>query len=437
MAEETGQRASTRAKTAPDPEDPRKPDSLTEIEKPSWKYVGLKTLREFTADQCTDLAAALTYYGVLAVFPALLAFVSLLGLFGDPQQTTDALLDLVGGLVPADTLEAVREPIESIASAPAAGLGLFVGIAGALWSASGYVGAFARAMNRIYAIQEGRPVWKLRPITLGVTVVAILFAVIAAVLLVVSGPIAENVAATIGVGGAGLLVWNIVKWPILAVLAALVVALLYYATPNVQQPKFRWMSLGALVALLVWVIASAGFAFYAANFSSYDETYGSIGGVIVFLLWIWISNLALLFGAELDAELERGRELQAGIAAEEHIQLPPRDTKVSDKAAKQHRKDVAAGRALRGQVDPVGVSQEIADEEKKNAAAEKKAAAAEKKAKSRGTREEQEAALKRAGLALHATSLAQTKGILDSAKLARRADRKALKLQKKRARKNK
>ena len=416
MAEETGQRASVREKTAPEPEDPRKPDSLTEIEKPSWKYVALKTVREFTADQCTDLAAALTYYGVLAVFPALLAFVSLLSLFGDPQQTTDGLLDLVGGLVPSSTLEAVREPLESITSAPAAGLALLIGIAGALWSASGYVGAFARAMNRIYAIQEGRPVWKLRPITLGVTVVAILVAVVAAVLLAVSGPIAENVATSIGVGDAGLLFWNIIKWPILAVLAALVVALLYYATPNVKQPKFRWMSLGALVALLVWVIASAGFAFYAANFASYDETYGSIGGVIVFLLWIWISNLALLFGAELDAELERGRELQAGFAAEEHIQLPPRDTKVSDKAARQHKKDINAGRALRG-ADPI--------EEPK----------APKK-KDRGTREEQEAALKRAGLALHATSLAQTKGILDSAKLARRADRKALKLQRKLARKN-
>lgn len=409
MAQETGQNASTRERTAPDPEDPRKVDSPTQITKPSWKYVALKTVREFTADQCTDLAAALTYYGVLAIFPALLAFVSLLGLFGDPQQTTDALLDLVGGLVPSSTLEAVREPIESITSAPAAGLGLFVGIVGALWSASGFVGAFARAMNRIYGIQEGRPAWKLRPITFGVTIVAILVAVIAAVLLVISGPIADNVAAAIGIGDVGLLVWNIAKWPILGVLAALVVALLYYAAPNVQQPKFRWMSLGALVALLVWVVASAGFAFYAANFASYDETYGSIGGVIVFLLWIWISNIALLFGAELDAELERGRQLQAGIKAEEHIQLPPRDTKVSDKAAAQHKKDVAVGRALRGQVDPVTVAAEIAAEEKEAAAAEKEAA---KKAR-RGSREEQEAELKKAGLALHLTAAAQTKQHID------------------------
>ena len=348
MAIETGQKASTRERTAPDPEDPRKPDSVTDITKPSWKYIAQKTLREFTADQCTDLAAALTYFGTLAVFPALLAFVSLIGLFGDAAETTDSLLDVVGGLVPADTLETIRGPIEQLASSPAAGFALITGILGALWSASGYVGAFSRAMNRIYAIQEGRPFWKLRPVTLLVTVIAIVFAVVAAALIVLSGPIAEQVANAIGLGDTGLAIWSILKWPVLLLLAVVVIAILYYATPNVKQPKFRWMSVGAFVALVVWLIASAGFGFYAANFSSYNATYGSIGGIIVFLLWIWISNLALLFGAELDAELERGRELQAGIAAEDTIQLPPRDTKASDKKAAKHDEDVRVGRRLRG-----------------------------------------------------------------------------------------
>jgi membrane protein len=354
VAIETGQNASSREKTAPDPEDPRKPDSVTEITKPSWKYIAQKTLREFTADQCTDLAAALTYFGTLAVFPALLAFVSLIGLFGDAAETTDSLLDVVGGLVPADTLEAIRGPIEQLASSPAAGFALVTGILGALWSASGYVGAFSRAMNRVYAIQEGRPFWKLRPVTLLVTVIAIVFAVVAAALIVLSGPIAEQVADAIGLGETGLAIWSVLKWPVLLLLAVVVIAILYYATPNVKQPKFRWMSVGAFVALVVWLLASAGFGFYAANFSSYNATYGSIGGIIVFLLWIWISNLALLFGAELDAELERGRELQAGIAAEENIQLPPRDTKASDKKAAKHDEDVRVGRRLRGapEVDP-------------------------------------------------------------------------------------
>ena len=347
MAKETGERASKREKTAPDPDDPRKPDEITEISKPSWIYVLKKTAREFGADQATDLAAALTYYGVLAVFPALLAFVSLVGLFGDPGKTTDTLLDLMGGLVPATTLDAIRGPIENLATSPSAGFAFVTGIVGALWSASGFVGAFSRAMNRIYSIQEGRPFWKLRPVTLAVTVLAIVVAVIAALLITLTGPIAEQVGELLGIGETAVLIWNIAKWPILAFLAVLIVAVLYYATPNVKQPKFRWMSFGALFALIVWVVASAGFAFYAANFASYNETYGSIGGVIVFLLWVWISNIALLFGAELDAELERGRELQAGIEAEENIQLPPRDTKKSDKIEKKHRQDVADGRELR------------------------------------------------------------------------------------------
>jgi membrane protein len=356
------ERASERESTAPDPEDSRKPDSPTELTKPSWMYVLRKTLREFTSDQCTDLAAALTYYGTLALFPALLAFVSILGLFSDAQKTTDSLLDLVGGLVPQDTLETVRPLIENLTQSPAAGFTLIIGIGGALWSASGFVGAFGRAMNRIYSIEEGRPFWKLRPVTLLVTIIAIVLAVVAAVLIVISGPIAEQVGDLLGLGSTAVFVWNIVRWPLLAALAIIIMAILYYATPNVKQPKFRWMSIGAFVALLVWVIASAGFGFYAANFSSYNETYGSIGGVIVFLLWIWISNIALLFGAELDAELERGRQLQAGIAAEETIQLPPRDTTVSDKKAEQHAKDVHDGLRLRRDSERVG-ARHAAEEE--------------------------------------------------------------------------
>jgi membrane protein len=347
VAEETGDNATERSESAPSPDDPRKPDNPAQVTKPSWFYVFRKTAREFTTDQCTDLAAALTYYGTLAVFPAMLAFVSILGLFGNSRSTTDALLKLLTGVVPPTTLDAVRGPIDNLTHSSAAGVTLIVGILGALWSASGYVRAFARAMNRIYGIQEGRPFWKLRPVTLLVTAVAIIAAVVAAILLVLSGPVARQIGDAIGLGEGALVVWNIIKWPILIFLAILVVAVLYYTTPNVKQPKFRWMSIGSLFALVVWAIASAGFAFYAANFSKYNATYGAIGGIIIFLLWVWISNNALLFGAELDAELERGRELQAGIEAEESIQLPPRDTKASDKKAEQHAKDVRIGRQLR------------------------------------------------------------------------------------------
>jgi membrane protein len=348
QTDEKTQTSGSRERTAPEPEDPRKPDELSDIRKPSWKYIVKKTAREFSDDQATDIAASLTYYAVLAVFPALLAFVSLIGLFGDARSTTRGLLDLATGLVPESTLDAVSGIIDDLASSPSSGWALVVGVVGALWSASGYVGAFSRAMNRIYEIDEGRPFWKLRPVTLGVTVLAVVSAVIAAVVVVGSGRLARNIGEAIGVGDAVLFVWDIVRWVLLAFLAVLIVAVLYYATPNVKQPKFRWMSVGALVALVGWAVASVGFAFYASNFASYNATYGAIGGIIVFLLWIWISNLALLFGAELDAELERGRELQAGVVAEETIQLPPRDSSRSEKKEQKAKQDLAEAKRLRG-----------------------------------------------------------------------------------------
>lgn len=409
MAQEEGQHASTREKTAPHPDDPRKPDEISDITKPSWKYVAQKTFREFSADQATDLAAALTYYGVLALFPALLAIVSLIGLVGDAEQVTNDVLDLLRGVVPESLLDGLREPIKNLASSQAAGFALVTGIVGALWSASGYVGAFSRAMNRIYSIQEGRPIWKLRPVTLAVTVLAVVAAVVIAALLALSGSVAESVADFIGIGSAGLLAWNIAKWPIVALLAVLVIAVLFYAAPNVKQPKFRWFSLGSTFALVTLVIASLGFAFYAANFSSYNETYGSIGGVIVFLLWVWIGNNALLFGAELNAELERGRELQAGIAAEEHIQLPPRDTTASDKKAKAHEKDVAQGRALRAQVDPDGV----VEEDRAAKEVSKKEEKAAKKAERKAERETGDSTLITLGnIAIAATARKQSKAIV-------------------------
>jgi membrane protein len=317
------------------------------LTKPSWLYVARKTVREFSQDQCTDLAAALTYYSVLALFPAAIALLSLVGLVGQGPKTVDALLQIltdVGATSAADTLEPT---LTELSTTPSAGLALVLGLATALWSASGYVGAFGRGMNRIYEVQEGRPIWKLRPVMLLVTVITVVLTAIVALGLVVTGPAAQAVGDAIGVGSTIVTVWNIAKWPVLLVIVVLIVALLYYATPNVKQPKFRWISAGAVVAIVVWLVASAAFGFYVANFSSYDKTYGSLAGVIAFLLWLWITNLALLFGAELDAELERGRELQAGLPAEELIQLPPRDTRKSDKAQAKERDDIERGRRLR------------------------------------------------------------------------------------------
>ena len=331
----------------PDPDHPRKPDSPTDIRKPSWMYVLRKTIREFIRDDCTTLAAGLTYYAVLSLFPALIALASILALVGQGAQGTNQITTLMEDTLPADTAEQLRPIIDSVTNVGAPGIGLVIGLLVALWTASNYVTGFAKAMNKIYEIPEGRPVWKLRPWTYLLTLVLLLLVAAAVVILVVSGPVAESVGELIGLGSTAVTVWNIAKWPVLLVIVIVIIALLYYAAPNVKQPKFRWISVGAVVAIVVAALATVGFGFYVANFGSYNETYGALGGVIVFLLWLWIMNLALLFGAEFDAELERGRQLQAGIEAEESIQLPPRDTKAAEKKEKQHREDVERGRALR------------------------------------------------------------------------------------------
>jgi membrane protein len=310
-------------------------------------FVLRRTYREFNDDIGTDLAAALTYYSVLSIFPGLIALLSLVGLFGQAQESVDTILEILAPLVSTATLDQLEEPLTALANSQGVGLGLVIGVLGALWSASGYVGAFSRAMNRIYEVEEGRPWWRLRPMQLVLTVTTVLLCAVALVILIVSGPVAESIGAAIGVGDDLVVVWGWAKWPVLAVVVMVVVAMLYYATPNVQFSRFRIISVGAFVAILVWLVASVGFAFYVANFASYNKTYGSIAGIIVGLLWVWITNVALLFGAELDAELERGRELQAGLAAEETLQLPVRDTHRIQKALARRAKDLAVQREIR------------------------------------------------------------------------------------------
>lgn len=344
----SGSDTSTAKEQAPHPDDSRKPDSPDDITKPGWKYTLRKAMREFGRDECTDNAAGLTYYAVLAIPPALLALVSILGVVGDPAQTLESVMSFARTMgVPDDALQTIEPVLTNLTSQQAAGFALVAGLLGALWSASGYVKAFSRTMNRIYEVDEGRPFWKLIPMMLLVTLVTLILVAVIVAAMVLSGPIAESVGSAIGLGSTAVTVWNIAKWPVIVALAALAIAILYYATPNIQQPKFTWMSVGAVVAIIIWALGTVAFGFYVANFGNYNETYGALAGVILFLLWLWITNNALLFGAELDSELERSRQLQAGIEAEEDLQLPPRDTYASKKKQKKHQKDIEDGRALR------------------------------------------------------------------------------------------
>ena len=294
-----------------------------------------------------DLAAALTYFAVLAIFPGLIALLALVGVLGQAEESVDKIVEVLAPLVSDERLVSITNTLEDLLSSQGAGLALIIGVLGAIWSASGYVGAFSRAMNRIYEVEEGRPFWRMRPMQLFVTISTLALCVVALIILIVSGPLAESIGKALGVGNDLVVVWNYAKWPLLAIVVMMVVALLYHVTPNVDFPRFRLISVGAFVAILVWLVASIGFSYFVANFSSYDQTYGSLAGVVVALLWLWITNLALLFGAELDAELERGRELQLGLAAEEVLQLPVRDNRGVEKAAARRTKEIEKMREIR------------------------------------------------------------------------------------------
>ncbi|SFF58676.1 YihY/virulence factor BrkB family protein [Blastococcus tunisiensis] len=281
-----------------------------------------RTASEFSEDDLTDWAAALTYYGVLALFPALTALAAIVGIFTTPQQLTDALT----AVVPQSAAETLGPVIDQVAgNNSTAGFALVLGLAGALWTASGYVGAFTRAANVVYETPEGRKIWKLKPLQLLITLVGILFAALIVAMLVLSGPVVDAIGQAIGLGDTVLTVWTWAKWPVILVVLALMIAVLYYTTPNVKLRGFKFVSPGAGVAILVAVVASALFAFYVANFGSYNATYGALAGVVIFLIWFWLINLALLFGIELDAEMERTKELKEGVPrADKEIQLDAR-----------------------------------------------------------------------------------------------------------------
>jgi membrane protein len=282
-----------------------------------------RTVREFRADNVTDWAAALTYYGVLAIFPAILALVSVLGLIG--RSVTQPLIANVGKLAPGSVHQILGTAIANLQhSRGAAGILFIAGIAGAVWSASGYVAAFMRASNAIYDIEEGRPIWMTLPVRLAVTVVLLALLAISAIAVVITGGLAGQVGKLLGIGGTAVQIWDIAKWPVLLLVVSLMFSILYWAAPNVKHPGFRWLSPGGIFAVVVWLIASGAFAVYVANFASYNKTYGAVAGVIVFLVWLWISNIAVLLGAEWNAEIERARVMEAGLPADEEPFVEPR-----------------------------------------------------------------------------------------------------------------
>ena len=308
------------------------PESPSDLKGRSWLGVLKRTGKEFSEDNLIDWAAALTYYAVLSIFPALLVLVSVLGLIG--ESATQPLIDNLGSVAPGPAQDIFTSAIENLqGSSGAAGFFFIIGLLAAIWSASGYIAAFMRASNAIYDIEEGRPIWKTLPVRVGLTVLLMLLTAVSAIAVTLSGGLAEEVGGLIGVGDTAVQIWNIAKWPVLLLLVSFMFAVLYWAAPNVKQPGFRWISPGGVLAVIGWVIASLAFAFYVANFGSYNKTYGALAGPIVFLVWLWISNIMVLLGAEFNAELERGRAIQGGMRPEDKEPfVEPRDTRKMEKS---------------------------------------------------------------------------------------------------------
>ena len=309
----------------------RAPDAPTDMKGKSWGGVLKRTFKEFQDDNLTDWAAALTYYGVLSIFPALIVLVSVLGLIG--SSATQPLIDNLGSVAPGPAKQIFTDAIKNLqGSSGASGVFFVIGLAAAIWSASGYISAFMRASNAIYDIEEGRPIWKTLPVRVGLTVLLMVLTAISAVAVTLSGGLAKQVGNIVGLGDTAIQVWNIAKWPVLVIFVSFMFAVLYWAAPNVKQPGFKWLSPGSVLAVIGWIIASLAFAFYVANFGSYNKTYGALAGPIIFLVWLWISNIMILLGAEFNAEIERGRRIEAGMRPEDKEPFAePRDTRKMEK----------------------------------------------------------------------------------------------------------
>lgn len=316
-------------------------------EQPLWRYLVRRTQRKFTADRCTDLAAGLTFHAVISIFPALLATLTLLSVISKEQTAVNAVLRVLKPLVSSESLAQIAAVLRDFGNAHVSGWALVGTIALSLWTASGYVNAFGRAMNRILEVPEGRPIWKARPAMFAVTLVLILLVVVLLVVLTVSGGMASSIGQLLGLSELTQQLWSLAKWPAFLLVATFLTAVLYWATPNVRRSRIRWTSIGAAVAVLVWMIASWGLSFYIARFANYNRTYGSLAGAVIALLFLYVSNLALLIGAEVDAELERLRQLKQGIHAEERLQWDLRATSRIIRTERSRQRDLAYARALR------------------------------------------------------------------------------------------
>jgi len=322
-------------------------DSPAQLSHDDWQAILTRTWHEFRINQVYDIAATLTYYAVLAIFPAILAVLAVLGIFGSAEAVANDVLRVIEDLGGSSVIDPLREAIEQLLTAAETAPAFIIGLVVALWATSGFVGAFGRGMNRIYGVEEGRPFWEMRPAMIGISAILLVLGTISAFAIILTGPIAESAARVLGLDEGIVFWWDLGKLPVLAGIALFVIVLLYWAAPNVKRRNLRWFSVGAATALATWMVSTTLFGGYALGFGSYERMYGVLGGAVALLLWIWLSNLAMLFGAVLDTEVERARQLRAGVAAEDHVQLPLRDDRLIEKNREQRAKDFRASSAMK------------------------------------------------------------------------------------------
>lgn len=322
------------------------------LDRAAWQLVVRRSWHGFLRHRGIDSAAALTFFSALALLPAALTVVSAVALADTRAGAVRDLLATVDSVARGSTVAALTDPLQQLTRLPHPGWGLAIGLVLTLWTASGYATAFGRAVNTVYEVQEGRQFWKFRGHMLLVTLVTTVAFASIVVILLATPDVATAISASLGIGEPWLTLWNVGKWLLLLALAVLIVAILYFFTPNILRPRMRWVSWGAAFAIVLWAIATSGFALYVATVGQYDKIYGWLGGGIVLLLWLYLSNLVLVIGAEADAEIVRVRQLQAGIESEDVIRLPLRDSTRNLLLARQRAQDVADGRALREQHVP-------------------------------------------------------------------------------------
>ncbi|WP_297007749.1 YihY/virulence factor BrkB family protein [uncultured Corynebacterium sp.] len=327
---------------------------------PAWRRIPGRAVRRFVDQDFVDFVGSLAFRALLALFPGLIALVSILALFGQSEESVIRLLNDVEAVTPEHSWESVRPVLESILRTPQAGLGLVIGLVTTLWTASGYIKTFSRTMNAVYGITEGRGLFKWNMQMYLLTGLFLLLAAVGLIVSVVAGPVAEAVGELIHLETAVITVWRYVRWVLVIMVVVLGVGMLYRITPNVRMRRtwggrhfpwylfwLRWFTVGASLSIVATILATMLFFLYVAKAGSFNATYGALAGVVVLMVWLFIVNAALVFGALIDSEVVRMRQLRAGLPAEETLQLRVRDSSASDKRESKNARDVEWAREVR------------------------------------------------------------------------------------------